>query len=666
MTDVAFPFRQIHLDFHTAPQSPAVGADFDADQFVEVLTEARVSSITCFSRCHHGMIYHETQFPARHPNLQCNLLAEQIEACHRAGIRVPVYITVGWDMYQWQADPGIAQINADGKTIRGAGTNEPGWVFLCFNSRYIEYVTAQTMEVLDMFDVDGLFFDIICHDCCCPRCVDMMRSKGLDPRDGKDRALFSRMTLTGFKENLNRAIRSKNSNCTIFYNAGHIDFNIRGQEHCYTHFELESLPSGGWGYDHFPMTGRYVRRLEKNWLMMSGRFHTTWGDFGSYKVGAALEYECLRAAGLGGACSVGDQLHPRGQLEKVTYDLIGESYRQIEKLEPLIRDAEPVTDLAIVWAGSGAEGPNEQQASASEKLTTSDRGAFRMALEEHLFFDFIDPEMDLSRYRLLILPETVRIGEKFLSKLGDFLHCGGSIICSAWSGLRPEGLEFALPIPLEIEGPAPFCPEYIKPTEAFAIELPEVPIVMYLPGLAVKPTKEVQTLAECYKPYFNRQPGRFCSHLHWPPQGPTGRPAVVRAGSIIYFAHPIFQAYADYAVKYYRQMVANAIDLLMPDRILQSNLPSTAQVQLLAGDKRMVLSILHYVPENRSPRIATIEEPLPLIDIELKLRTPSQVKNVNVILPEGQGEIQWSAQPRSVSIKIDKMVGKLFLELVTV
>jgi len=663
MTDVQFSFRQVHLDFHTAPQAPDVGTDFDPDEFVETLREARVGSITCFSRCHHGMIYHETKFPARHPNLKRNLLAEQIEACHKAGIRVPVYITVGWDMYQWQADPSIAQISSDGKTIRGAGTLEPGWVFLCFNSRYIDYVVEQTMEVLDLFEVDGLFFDIIHHDCCCPRCVDLMRRKGLDPHRPDDRYRFNAETLDRFKQRMTTTVRGKNRDCTIFYNAGHIDYRIRSSQQYYTHFELESLPGGGWGYDHFPITGRYARRLKRHWLMMTGRFHTTWGDFGSYKVGPALEYECLRAIAMGGACSVGDQLHPRGRLEPVTFDLIGRAYRRIERIEPFVADAEPVVEAAIVWAGSGAESNEDSENPVAERLTSADRGAFRMCLEEHLFFDFVDPETDLNRYRLLILPDTVAIDEAFAEKLKHFLSSAGTIICSWESGLRPDGSQFALPLGLDIEGPAPVVPEYIRAEGKFLTDLPDVPIVMYETGLAVRPNDDLDILAQTYRPYFNREAGRFCSHRHWPAQGPAGRPAVVRCGQIIYFAHPIFRAYANYAVKHYRQMVANAIDLLLPQRILRSNLPSTAQVELLASDERTVMAILHYVPEHRSPTIPTIEEPLPLIDIELQLRTPRPVTDVSAILPEGEQDIRWSASNGSVSVSIPKMVGKLFIEL---
>ena len=53
--------RQIHLDFHTSPLIPDVGAEFDPDEFVSTLKEARVNSINIFAKCHHGMCYYLTK-----------------------------------------------------------------------------------------------------------------------------------------------------------------------------------------------------------------------------------------------------------------------------------------------------------------------------------------------------------------------------------------------------------------------------------------------------------------------------------------------------------------------------------------------------------------------------------------------------------------------------
>ena len=85
MPEFSFPLRTIHLDFHTGPDVPGVGADFDAEQFARTFKEAHVDSVTVFGTCHHGHAYYRTEQPCRHPNLApgLDLTGAQIEALHR-------------------------------------------------------------------------------------------------------------------------------------------------------------------------------------------------------------------------------------------------------------------------------------------------------------------------------------------------------------------------------------------------------------------------------------------------------------------------------------------------------------------------------------------------------------------------------------------------------
>jgi len=362
---------------------------------------------------------------------------------------------------------------------------------------------------------------------------------------------------------------------------------------------------------------------------------------------------------MGGACSVGDQLHPRGRLEPATYQLIGQAYAQVEKVEDRVSGTQAPAEIGIVWSES-----TSSSAGSGKGLTLADRGAFRMCLEEHLFSDFVDLETDLSPYRVLILPDKVRLTKPMADKLTAYLKKGGALICSGESGLNQDGDEFLLPIPLTVNGPAEFCPEFIAAGKELNADLPDAPIVMYLKGMDVKPRKKVLTLADAWRPYFNREAGLFCSHLHWPPQGPAGRPAVIQSGNIIYFAYPIFEAYGKYASRHYKQLVVNAIDRLMPQRILRSNLPSTAQVELVSARGRQILTILHYVPENRSAEVATIEEALPLIDIHADLAVAGRVKNVKVLLGDVEG-LTWTSDKGKCQLEFSNTHGKLMLELET-
>jgi hypothetical protein len=92
----------------------------------------------------------------------------------------------------------------------------------------------------------------------------------------------------------------------------------------------------------------------------TGKFHTSWGEFGGFKQPDALIYECSQMAALGARCLVGDQLHPSGAIDAATYRSIGPAFARIEALEPFLDGAQPVSEVAILsaehfWPGEGGQ-----------------------------------------------------------------------------------------------------------------------------------------------------------------------------------------------------------------------------------------------------------------------------------------------------------------------
>lgn len=608
-------FRQIHLDFHTSEQIPGVGAHWDAEAFVSTLKAAQVNSVTCFSKCHHGMIYHDTRFEhAKHPHLKVNLLKEQVEACHAAGIRVPIYISVGFDEHMARLHPEWIEVSAEGQ--RKGAPLAAGWKKLCLNSPYIDYVSEQTQEVLQLFQTDGLFFDIIHqYQCCCPWCLDGMRSQGRDPEVEEDRKQFARGVLNTVRRRITAEVRKVNPDCLLFWNSGHVDPSFKPVLDTFSHLELESLPSGGWGYDHFPLTVRYARNLNRDYLGMTGKFHKTWAGFGEYKNQPSLEYEAFTALAEGGKVSIGDQLHPDGRLNEATYELIGAVYAQMEAKEPWCADVRAVTEIAIFNP--------EAVGVADGRVDTSAGGALHALLEGHYQFDIVDAEMDWGRYKLLILPDKIRLGEELLEKLRRFLKTGGKIIASHMSGMAEDRLEFALTeLGVDYLAPARYSPDFLVPEPGFAGDVPQVDHVMYDQGLEVLAAEETEVLARVWHPYFNRTWEHFCSHRHTPVEAASVFPAVVATENTVYFAHPIFASLMRHGVGTYRKLIQSAVRRLLPEPLVRTNAPSTAHITLQRQHalNRTMVHVLHYIPEQRYRDIQVVEEVLPLANVELSIR----------------------------------------------
>src|SRR4051794_4878727 len=162
---LTLPSRQIHLDFHTSPFIPDVGAAFDAEQFARTMKDAHVNSVTVFAKCHHGHLYYNTNRPERHPSLpkDLNLLGEQVEALHRHGIRAPIYISLQCDEYAADLHPDWVAKDVEGKPV-GAGPLAAGWQILDMSTPYQDFAAEQTQEIVSLFKpVDGIFFDM-CWD----------------------------------------------------------------------------------------------------------------------------------------------------------------------------------------------------------------------------------------------------------------------------------------------------------------------------------------------------------------------------------------------------------------------------------------------------------------------------------------------------------------------
>lgn len=624
--------RQVHLDFHTSEFIPAIASEFNSQEFARTLKDASVSSVTVFARCHHGWMYYPSkQFPQLiHPNLRNrNLLLDQVKALHKEGIKAPVYITVQWDYQSANAHPEWLIRKKDG-AHEGGSFCEPGFYqSLCVNTGYYAFLAQHTKEVCEMLgdELDGIFFDIVgIRPCLCSTCRAEMKQLGVDMLDVEAVQDFAKKVIDRFKNRMTELIRSYNNTCSVFYNAGHIGPCTLESKDAYSHFELESLPSGSWGYLHFPVSARYARTLGKDCLGMTGKFHTSWGDFHSLKNQAALEFECFRMLSYGFACSIGDQLEPNGALNTSTYKLIGKVYGQFKKFEAWARPSKAVVEAALVTP----EGSFHEFA-----IPDSVMGAAQLLEELAVQFDIIDQAAVLEDYKLIILPDDLHVTENFHERLEQYVEKGGKVIACAKGGLLENG-KYPDCFGVEHFGQADKYPDFIVPAGELAHGLEEGnEYVIYERGEKISPVS-AEKLLEARAPYFNREKDQFCSHFYTSSAKGENYVVGTKNGSVILFSHPIFTQYRKNAPYWCKKLIDNAIRLLYPERLVEHNGPSTMTVSLLRQpDKnRICAHILTYIPVRKSQTIDIIEERTKLYNTEIRFNIPEKIITARQV-PEG-------------------------------
>ena len=630
MTDpVALPFRQIHLDFHTSPAIPDVGAAFDADAFAETMRRAHVNSVTVFAKCHHGHLYYETFRPERHPSLQpgAALLEQQVEALHTRGIRAPIYLSVQCDEYAANTHPDWVARAPNGSQVKGGGqVFSPGWQILDLSSPYQDFLAEQTLEVLNRFDpVDGIFFDM-CWDqpSTTQWAIDAMRRTGLDPERDADRNRHARNVAQSFMRRFHRLVKDASPNATVYFNARPL-FCLNEDVRHLAQIEIEALPTGGWGYLYFPINVRYARTFDKPYMGMTARFHKSWADFGGLKPTAALEYETSQMIAHGARCSIGDQLHPRGTTDPAAYERIGKVYQRIAEREEWLTDARSVVEAGVFQRPTGVLGTTQTN-------SDTDVGATRMLQQLQVQFNFIDPSSDLSPYRLLILPDSLVVDPALRRKLAAFMKRGGAIIATGTSGLDADAKRVCLPgLPVNPAGFSPYTSTYLRFAPRFADGIPPTDHIVYDRGVRVRPRPGAKIVASVVEPYFERAWDHFCSHQQTPGDRVTDYAAAVIDGRTAYISFPIFEVFAKHGNVPYRLLVQKCLGGVLPHPLTRAEgAPLHTEIALTdqPAQGRRIAHLLYYTPVRVTPTLDLIEDIVPVRRIRLAVRVPRRPQRV--------------------------------------
>ena len=634
--------RQVHLDFHTS-EFMTVGDKFNKEQFQNALKAGHVDSITVFSKCHHGWSYHPTEANEMHPTLKFDLLGAQLEACKEIGVNAPVYISAGYDEKDFIRHPEWRTVVSPDSEEQKEFENEVHFHNLCFNTGYLDALCSQIEEVVVKYNPCGIFLDIIAPRICyCESCKKDIKALGLSIENEDDMEKFRQIVLNKYLDATTNAVRKHSSTTTIFHNQGHIpkgDYRFIEKN---THLELESLPTGGWGYDHFPLSAAYTRTLKDvEFLGMTGKFHHSWGEFGGFKHPNALIYEAALSVMNGAGCSVGDQLHPSGEMNMATYNLIGKSYSLVEEKEPWLIGAKNTADIAVLSA----------EAVTGDRDVKADTGANRMLLESNYLYDFIDETANIEKYKLLILPDVEGISDDFMQKVKVYVKNGGKVLATAKSIVKNN--KFTLDFGAEYLGENEFEPTYLVPNYETVNGVTEYVMRTKFYKFSVK---EGDVVAKMQNPYFNRTLEHFCSHMHTPNNPQEEFAGAVINGNVAYVGWEIFSSYAIHGHLCFKELFKAITEkMLGAEKTISVNIPDKAVVTLTRQEKenRSILHLLYAHTTVRGKGTEVIEDTVPLYNASCSVKYNKKPSRV-VLEPTGE-ELPFEYSQGAVSFTVPKV-----------
>ena len=645
------PWRKIHLDFHNSQHIPEIGAGFDAEEFGDRLQAAHVDSIVLFAKDMHGYFYYPSAFGPVHRGLGFDLLGAQVAACRERGIAVYAYYCTTWDNHLAERHPEWLVWKRDRTTYLPTFDETPGWTALCLsNDDFVDLVLDHSREILERYELDGIWYDMplpIGGECFCRNCLAALRGAGQDPFSVPVQRRHKQELLLGFLRRAHALAQEIRPGCQVDHN-NQTRLGLGERAPFMDNIDIEALPTAFWGYFYFPTTVRYARTFGRSVYGMSGRFHRSWADFGGLKHPNQLRTELAGIVAQGARCDLGDQPPPSGRLDPAVYDTIGACYAEIARLEPFLEGAVPVTEAAIVVGGDPLDNLADARATTDPVPAIGDAtgrrwadsvyGLTKLLMEAHVQFDIVEPDADLTRYRLLVLAENLPVDAALADRLRSFARDGGAILAGA-DALRLQGGDaiWADELGLAYRGESPFAPAYLKfaPDAAGPLlfaDLPDYEYALYEGAARWSASDPTVVLAHLGEPLFQRGPAHYTSHAQSPFDHLTDHAAIALRGRTAATAFPIGSSYFRNGYWIYRDVFRRLLRAVLPHPLVETDAPPSTEVtlthQAATADRpeRWLVHAVNFSPSRRAPdHCEYLEDPIPLRDVRVALRVDGPI-----------------------------------------
>ena len=579
--------RAVHFDFHTMPGIDNICENFDAAAFAQQMADANVDYINFFARCNIGFSYYPTKVGVQYPGLKINMLGDVVKECHKRGIGVTGYINAGLHHEMSIVHPEWLQMTRDGKIYNYSDGGPSFFRNVCYNTPYRDLLLAEVKEVLEL-GVDGLFLDCMeLRPCYCTRCMRDMIKLGINTDDESAVKQFSFEIRKKMCEDV-RAIVPEDKR--LFFNG------VR-QTHgmgLASHHEIESL----WSYDFFNAHVAYARSMRDTYVYMNGRFQGAWGDFGGYKGRASVENDFYDAIMNCAIPMLGDHLHPARLAEPDIYRDLGESYAKIKSYEKWTDNTRFVSEIGIVTDDAYIK---------NEKY----HGAARLLSELKYSYDILDTDGDFSRYKVIILPDAIKMSAELKENLEKYLKSGGKVISSSTAAFDEDESGFALP-----EWDFEYLGKDTTDTSFFHLNqkiegLADMDYSYYKSGISMRAKLGNTSVADIVCGYFpNHGHHNLHNYRYVPPKEKNGNSAVLinKEENVCHIAFPIFSDFHSFQPRVYKEIIRIILEKFMPENLIRTkDMPSSSRITVTKGEEYSLLHVKVTHPEIRGDR-GVVEE----------------------------------------------------------
>jgi hypothetical protein len=621
-------------------------ARYDPDRITEELISTGADIIVVYAANQFSIAYYPSKIWPQHPNLHGrDYVGDLLSRLRARGKKVVTYINWLESRHaEWNTIPLGAEGDPDHKEMPLVSWADPSdperrvqrvpggrWRYPCINSPRRQQVVAAAREIVERYKPDGFCLDMFHANgalCVCPYCrPEIERICGT-------KEISRRAVVDHWREYIDWKCERSSSLIAELTAMLH-EYGVLACHNAGTPLHMSSIY--GVGEEWMPHLDVYVSEIFANIFVPSTTVRLqralglpSWELLTStapYHAHLSVPAAWWRTSAATCKANGGEVLGPCGI---GAYPDTTSSKRLIETvklgLDAFMQDADlaegavSIAKVGMVFSWTTRKYFREDAMNWSQEI----EGWSRLLIEEHVPFDFIVAEKvgsaaDLSRYDLVILPNTANMSEAFCSAIAEYVRDGGRVLAIGETSLFDEKghkrADFALKDVLGVSSKGVIEGD-------FAVERPSGPepatgIFQQVAGSAKVAARQIAV-----------DPAGSVAGARDPfPIKPTDWPVVVAntcgKGQAAYVAFDVGRMYTSHNLPHIAAFMTEVIDSILPARQIIVKAPRSIEVTVLRQDSRQ-RTIIHLADQTQSPGDMTrITEIVPVHEIEVAIKAPS-------------------------------------------
>ena len=618
-------YRRHLLDMHISDSSDEYLSEFSPESYYEMLKKAKIQLAMIYLQSHVGVCNWPTKTGKTHNHFleKPDDIKKLIDLCRADGIGVVGYYSLDYNQWAHDTHPEWRMHEENGKSCRENNKSDRSGLCCPNNAGYREFVFRQIDEMLEYFDMDGIFFDMLYwpHVCYCPSCREKYKKE-----NGKDlpiKSACSKEEWTEFMDARARWISEWAQVVTDYVHSVKPDFPV---EHNF------SAATGGFGAccrDGVAYASEYVggdlyggtleqafvcatyRDLSLNqpFEYMSSRCSPNLRAHTVNKTDDEIMQQVMITCAHHGAFLSIDAIDPVGTMDERFYTTLGKIFEQEEKYEPYLK-GELIEDVGVFYNldsainthDSGGGGQWLHFATAGNRICenrSSSLQGVKHLIAKHIPYGITSKgnKDTWDKYSVILAPEINRLDADVEEALIKYVENGGNLY---FSGCEQKRLFETLVGGKFIKYSGTVKP-YMFPTNSGKELMPHynekypIPFDMSVPY--VEGVAEENILAYIKTAYTDRADASTCASFHSDPPGiSTKYPAMVEKtygkGKVIWSAGAVeFHKAPDY-----REIFAKIISRLKGKGFtVSSNANSMVEIVSFKDGNKINLSAVNMV-----------------------------------------------------------------------